>query len=133
MPGVTRSPTNSSPHVARHGDAGSGEFLGPLLHALAESLDVGEIFDRISAEARLIVPHDFLMLGLLSEDHTRVRVIALSDDLPPTPGDVAIPAPLRLAIEEEAFVLNHVTMNGETISGMLHVAGRDDAQPVEYG
>src|SRR5689334_14491771 len=48
---------------------GSADFLAPLLQALAESLDVREIFARISAEARRIVPHDFLMLGLLSEDH----------------------------------------------------------------
>src|SRR5882724_5026791 len=89
-------------------DPVSGDFLGPLLRALAESLDVREIFARISAEARRIVPHDFLMLGLLSEDHQRVRVIALSGDLPETPGDVYIPNPLRLAIENEAFVLTDV-------------------------
>ena len=29
---------------------GSSESVGPLLHALAESLDVREIFARISAE-----------------------------------------------------------------------------------
>src|SRR6185295_10691255 len=112
-----------------------GDFLGPLLQALAESLDVREIFARISDEARHIVPHDFLMLGLLSEDHSRVRVIALSGELPPAPGDVAIPAPLRLAIEEEAFVLSHVSMDesGNSITGMLQVAGSDSPQRVEYG
>src|SRR5262245_42635950 len=85
----------------------SADYLGPLLHALAESLDVREIFARISAEARRIVPHDFLMLGLLSEDHERVRVIALSGDMPETiPGDVALAGALRLAVETEAFVMN---------------------------
>jgi hypothetical protein len=36
---------------------GSQDFLGPLLRALAETLDVREIFARISAEARRVVPH----------------------------------------------------------------------------
>jgi hypothetical protein len=47
-------------------------FLSALLHTLAESLDVREIFARISEESRRIVRHDFLLLGLLSEDHLRV-------------------------------------------------------------
>src|SRR5215510_10881448 len=86
----------------------SSDFLGPLLHALAESLDVREIFARISAEARRIVPHDFLMLGLLSEDHQRVRVIALSGDLGDIPADMAIPDSLRLPIEQGEFVMSDV-------------------------
>src|SRR5262245_10466431 len=90
------SPSPATP--ARAPD--SADYLGPLLHALAESLDVREIFARISAEARRIVPHDFLMLGLLSEDHQRVRVIALSGDLGDIPEDTAIPDSLRLPIEK---------------------------------
>lgn len=43
-----------------------GEFLGRLLRTLAESLDEREIFARISAEARRIVPHDFPILGIMS-------------------------------------------------------------------
>jgi hypothetical protein len=78
-------------------DTRPDDFLGPLLRALAESLDVQEIFARISAEARRIVPRDFLMLGLLSEDHQRVRVTALSGDLPATPEDIVVPDPLRAA------------------------------------
>jgi len=47
--------------TAREGVTESGSFLGPLLNALAESLDVREIFARISDEAHRIVSHDFLM------------------------------------------------------------------------
>ena len=59
---------------------GSADFLGPLLRALAESLDVREIFARISAEARRVVPHEFLMMGIMSPDRQRVRILALSGD-----------------------------------------------------
>ena len=138
MPDVTRqpsSPRDSPPETARTDiDLDSTEFLGPLLHALAESLDVQEIFARISAEARRIVPHDFLMLGLLSEDHQRVRVTALSGDLPGTPGDIVIPDALRIAIETGAFILNDVRLGatGASIVGSLRVAGDAQARTVEY-
>jgi len=113
---------------------GSADFLAPLLQALAESLDVREIFARISAEARRIVPHDFLMLGLLSEDHARVRVIALSGDLPRTPADVALPDALRFAIESGDFVVGDVRLGagGRTITGMLRPSDRAQARPIEY-
>lgn len=87
MSEVSRQPAGSSPlplQVAAGPEP--GEFLGPLLRTLAESLDVREIFARISAEARRIVPHDFLMLGLLSEDRQRVRVVALCGGPPAGPG-----------------------------------------------
>ena len=138
MPDVTRqpsSPRDSPPETARTDlDLDSTEFLGPLLHALAESLDVQEIVARISAEARRIVPHDFLMLGLLSEDHQRVRVTALSGDLPGTPGDIVIPDALRIAIEAGAFILNDVRLGatGASIVGSLRVAGDAQARTVEY-
>jgi len=73
----------------------TADFLGGLLHALAESLDVREIFARISEAAARAVPHDFLMLGVWSEDRQRVRLMALSGDLPGIPGDVPVPESMR--------------------------------------
>src|SRR5262245_66247738 len=93
----TSSPPDRSP------DDG---VLGPLLQVLAESLDVREIFARISAEARRIVPHDFLVLGLLAEDHSHVQVAALSGELPENTGIAIIPQALRVETESEAYVLN---------------------------
>src|SRR2546428_16505 len=43
------------------------ETLGPLLNVLAQSLDVREVFARISALARHTVPHDCLLFGLVAE------------------------------------------------------------------
>lgn len=70
-------PSSPDPRAARTvGAPESPEFLAPLLHALAESLDVRDVFARISAEARRLVPHDFLMLGLLTPGQDRIRVQA---------------------------------------------------------
>ena len=108
----------------------SGEILGPILQALAESLDVREIFARISVEARRIVPHEFLLLGLLSEDRQHVRVSALSGELSAVPTNISIPVPLRMAVEEGAFIVSDVKADsgGKQISGVLQIAGHAEAQ-----
>src|SRR5205085_2909304 len=73
------------------------ETLGPLLDVLAQSLDVQEVFARISAVARQTVPHDCLLFGLVTEDGERYRVVAVSESearavlleqsfAPPSPG-----------------------------------------------
>ena len=98
-----------------------GDFLGPLLRTLAESLDVREIFARIAAEARRIVPHDFLMLGLITEDEQRVRLIALSGELPEGVSGAAVPEALRSSMGQSAIVLNDMQMQagGRTLKGRL--------------
>src|SRR5438034_8489768 len=47
------------------------ETFGLLLNVLAQSLDVQEVFVRISALARQTVPHDCLLFGLVTEDGNR--------------------------------------------------------------
>jgi len=108
--------------------------LAPLLQVLAETLDVREIFARISAEARRIVPHDFLMLGLIAGDREHIRVLALSGDMPPgVPTEVTVPDPLRFAIEYEAFVLNDMKAQpgGRTVAGRLRTPGKEPPRTVE--
>src|SRR5205809_6476829 len=56
------------------------ETFGLLLNVLAQSLDVQEVFARISALARQTVPHDCLLFGLVTEDGERYRVVAVSED-----------------------------------------------------
>jgi transcriptional regulator with GAF, ATPase, and Fis domain len=58
------------------------ETLGPLLNVLAQSLDVQEVFSRISAVARQAVPHDCLLFGLVTADGERYRIVAVSEDEP---------------------------------------------------
>jgi transcriptional regulator with GAF, ATPase, and Fis domain len=113
---------------------GHGEFLAPLLHALAESLDVREIFERISAEARRIVPHDFLMLGLLREDQQSVRVIALSGELPGASSDVVLTGQLRVAVQKEAYVMNDVSERpgGRMIAARIRYDGSEAFELIEF-
>ncbi len=67
-----------------------GEALEALLlPALASALDVHQVFQRLAA-AQQVIPHDFLALGMLTEDRTRVRVYAsppidAGTDLPEIP------------------------------------------------
>jgi transcriptional regulator with GAF, ATPase, and Fis domain len=127
-------PTGGSdmPATSREPDTGV-DFLAPLLHALAESLDVQEIFTRISAAARQIVPHEFLVLGILAEDRRHVRVVALSGELPENTGIAVIPDELRAETESDAFVLNEcVAQPGEaTYVAWLRPGGGLERRRVE--
>src|SRR2546425_6925103 len=105
---LNSSPDHKPPEP--NSDPGCGDVLSPLLRTLAESLDVREIFARISAEACRIVPHDFLILGLLSEDRQRARLIALSGDLSEGTEDLAVPDQLRLGAEADAYLVNDLRM-----------------------
>src|SRR5215813_10307392 len=87
----------------------SDAFLGPLLRTIAQSLDVREIFGRISAEARRSVPHDFLYLGLLTEDQQRMRLVALSGEFPAGLTEVGISDAWRATFGHDALVLNAMT------------------------
>jgi transcriptional regulator with GAF, ATPase, and Fis domain len=113
-------------------DHASGEeFLAPLLHALAESLDVRDIFARISEAARTIVPHEFLMLGVMNPDQQTVTVHALSGPLPDLPNNVPVdPALQRALFDHDVIVFNDVRM----LKGGARCLTRiqmDDAAPVE--
>ncbi len=109
-------------------------YLAPLLQALAESLDVREVFARISVEAHHIVPHDFLMLGLVSEDRQRVRVMALSGDFPGGARDVALTGQLRLATEHGAYVTRNCRQagGGRTIAAEIRPEGAEAFSPLEF-
>src|SRR5262249_9568320 len=96
-------------------------------------LDVREIFAQISAEARRIVPHDFLLLGLVTEDRQRVRVTALSGELADSPEEVPFPDALRFVMEQDAFALNEMraTTGGGPFTGWLRRGGGEAREPIE--
>src|SRR3989449_2330913 len=102
------------------------ETLGPLLNVLAQSLDVQEVFARISALARQTVPHDCLLFGLVTEDGECYRVVAVSEDderaallgtsfAPPSP---------RLAQEDFAIFRQLRMLSGKTagLEGLVRTA-----------
>jgi transcriptional regulator with GAF, ATPase, and Fis domain len=86
------------------------EVLASLLHAVTETVDVRDIFRRISADAQRVVPHDALLLALLSQDRQRASVTALSGELPRDPPEIVLTDPLRPESETEEFVLEDVTV-----------------------
>src|SRR5262245_29553297 len=111
----------------------SDAFLGPLLRTIAQSLDVREIFGRISAEARRSVPHDFLYLGLLSDDQQRMRLVALSGEFPSGLTEVGISDAWRTTFAHDAVVLNDMApdLDRAVISGRLRT-GAGEASLVEF-
>jgi transcriptional regulator with GAF, ATPase, and Fis domain len=85
---------------------------------------------EMAANDFLIVPHDFLMLGLLSEDRQRVRPIALSGGLPETSGDVVLAGQIRLAVESEEreMILQALARTGNNKSKAARILGLTRAQ-----
>ena len=55
------------------------QALDELLPALADVLDVREVFAQISNIAQRVIPHDMIALPLLSEDKTTATVHATYD------------------------------------------------------
>src|SRR5262249_13380710 len=52
------------------------DALERLVPALTGTLDVRAVFEQISRNAQELIPHDYLSLGLRTEDRKRVRMIA---------------------------------------------------------
>jgi transcriptional regulator with GAF, ATPase, and Fis domain len=129
-----KNPSHPLPGVARESHAeDAGALLGPLLRALAESLDVREVFARISAEARRLVPHDFLMLGIRSEDQQRMRLFALSGALPDGTTEAVISAPLRESFDHALIVFNGMSAEpgDRVVRGRLRIGAHGPSGPVE--
>jgi hypothetical protein len=88
------------------------ETFGPLLNVLAQSLDVREVFARISALTRQTVPHDCLLFGLVTTDGERYRVVAVSEDEPRDAllGKSFAPPSAGLA-QEDFAIFRHLRMH----------------------
>src|SRR3989442_5688215 len=112
------------------------ETFGLLLNVLAQSLDVQEVFARISARARQTIPHDCLLFGLVTEDGERYRVVAVSEDearaalleksfAPPSPG---------LAQEDFAIFRNLRSTQGKTegLEGLVRTASSGADEPFKW-
>ncbi len=59
------------------------QLLDALPGILAQALDVRDVFGQLSSIAREVLPHDRLVLGLLNEARTAVRLYAYSGDVIP--------------------------------------------------
>ncbi|PYO85298.1 MAG: hypothetical protein DMD65_01230 [Gemmatimonadetes bacterium] len=112
------------------------ETFGLLLNVLAQSLDVQEVFARISALARQTVPHDCLLFGLVTEDGERYRVVAVSEDDQRAPllGTSFAPPSPRLAQEDFAIFRHLRMLPGKTagLEGLVRTASSGADEPFQW-
>ena len=82
-----------------------------LLGALTGVLDVRDVFDRVSEIARPVLPHDALVLGLVTPDRQSIRIWAHSA-IPegfPVPDVVPLPDPDIVNREWDFMLLDDIT------------------------
>jgi transcriptional regulator with GAF, ATPase, and Fis domain len=75
------------------------DALSRLTVALTDTLDVRAIFEQISRIAQEVIPHDYFILGMLTEDRQAVRIHAKFG----TKGDVSEDVMFALPPEEQRF------------------------------
>ena len=83
------------------------ESLADVLPLIARALDLRDVFERLSEVARRALPHDTCVVGIHSEDHTEVRLHALSGSasLGGLPEVVPNPYPKTLAVSREFAII----------------------------
>jgi len=112
------------------------ETFGLLLNVLAQSLDVQEVFARISALTRQTVPHDCLLFGLVTADGERYRVVAVSEDEPRTAllGQSFAPPSSGLAQEDFAIFRHLRMLPGKTagLEGLVRTASSGSDEPFQW-
>ena len=87
------------------------DALERLIPTLTGTLDVRAVFEQISRIAQEIVPHDYLSLGLLSEDRRRVRIHAKhgsDDDVQEIP-EYPVPGPIVELLDRDYLMTRDAT------------------------
>src|SRR5437588_222335 len=112
------------------------ETFGLLLNALAQSLDVQEVFARISALTRQTVEHNCLLFGLVTADGERYRVVAVSEDEPRAAllGNSFTPPSPGLAQEDFAIFRHLRMLPGKTagLEGTVRTASSGADEPFQW-
>ena len=92
---------------AREDRLGRLESLSDVLPLIARALDLRDVFERLSGIARPALPHDTCVVGIHNEDHTQVRLHALSGgaSLVGLPEVVPNPYPKALAVSREFAII----------------------------
>jgi len=83
------------------------DLLRGVLPLIAGALDLRDVFERLSAMARPALPHDTCVVGIHNEDHTEVRLHALSGatSLGGMPEVVPNPYPKALTASREFAII----------------------------
>jgi len=108
------------------------DALEALLPALAQALDVRDVFHQVSGIAQEIVPHDLLELGLLSDDRSHARVYAVSDGGSVDEPEFALPELIRSSLSSQIFIVSGI--EGDPAAGRLRgrlVSDDEEGRPIE--
>ena len=106
------------------------DALERLIPALTDTLDVRAVFVQISRIAQEIIPHDFLSLGLLSEDRRRVRIHAkhgANDDVTET-SEYPVPGPI-MALHDRDYLMTRDAVPIADHRLRLHFPATDSSGP----
>jgi transcriptional regulator with GAF, ATPase, and Fis domain len=90
------------------------DALERLVPTLTNTLDVRAVFEQISRIAQEIIPHDYLSLGLYSEDGKRMRIHAThggDDDGREVP-EYPVPRPLEHLVEHDYLITRDAVLFG---------------------
>ncbi|HKI01456.1 MAG TPA: sigma-54-dependent Fis family transcriptional regulator [Thermoanaerobaculia bacterium] len=110
------------------------EALEALLPALAEALDVREVFQKVSSVAREVIPHDLMELGLFNEDASGARVYAVSEgqEIGVT-AEFRLPDVVRGSLGVDFFILSDAEIDPATgsIRGLFYTSELAEERLVE--
>ena len=86
------------------------DHVEATLGALAESLDVREVFERLSNAIRTVLPHDLVYLGELDEDARTITLVATAGeaDVQTPPGPFTLTAQEAVRRELDFDIVNDI-------------------------
>ncbi len=108
------------------------EALEALLPALAEALDVREVFQKVAAVARQVIPHELLELGLLNGDASGASVYAVSEGREPESQEFRFPQVVRSSLGSDFFIVSEVEIEPTgLLRGLFYTSELTEERPVE--
>jgi transcriptional regulator with GAF, ATPase, and Fis domain len=82
------------------------EALDPLFVTVAAALDIRDVFHQVAAVAREAIPHEFLTLGLFSDDRWDAQLYALSEGIIDRPMGMRLRPAMRDFLDRD-FAIAH--------------------------
>jgi len=112
------------------------EVLDALLPAIAEALDVKSVMSRISEVVQQVLDHDHVLVGLLSDDWTRLRLHAVSKGEADAPELSLSPEASRSFALESVVIRDIEVIEGTPPRARFHlslpVPGPDSPPCIEF-
>jgi len=94
---------------------------------------VREVFQKVSAVARQVIPHELLELGLLNEDASGARVYAVSEGEETGTQEFRLPDVVRGSLGAAFFILSDVEIDSTSgrMRGLFYTNELAEERPVE--